>query len=62
MRELSNQLMALNKMKHVTTVLQGLAKKKSDDVLKYLQDPAFTSVMENITSPLDPSLRLKRLL
>ena len=62
MRELSSQLNALNKMKHVTGVLQTVAKKKTDDVMKYLHEESFTSAMENITSPLDPSLRLKRLL
>jgi len=62
MRELSAQLNALNKMKHVTSILQTLAKKKTDDVKKHLHEESFTSAMENITSPLDPSLRLKRLL
>ena len=62
MKDLSNQLNALNKMKHVTGVLQGVAKKKTEDVMKYLHDPSFTSAMQNISSPLDPSIRLKKLL
>ncbi len=63
MKELSSQLNALNKMKHVTSVLQGLGKKKTtEEVMKYLHEPSFTAAMDNITSPLDPSLKLRRLL
>ena len=61
MKELSSQLTALNKMKHVTDTLQNVGKKKTDEVLKYLGDQSFTSAMENITSPLDPSIHVKKL-
>ena len=61
MKELSNQLVALNKMKHVTGVLQSIGKKKTDDLLRCLHDPDFTDVMEDITSSLDPSVHLKKL-
>lgn len=61
MKELSSQLTALNKMKQVTGSLQTMGKKKADDLLKSLYDPSFTSAMEDITSPLDPSVHLKKL-
>lgn len=61
MKDLSKQLSALNKMKQVTDTLQFLGKKKTDDLLKYLGDQSFTSAMENITSPLDPSIHLRKL-
>ena len=59
MKELSAQLTALNKMKQMTGLFQN--KKKQEDVARYLSDPAFTVAMENLTSPLDPSLHLQSL-
>lgn len=61
MKELSEQLIALTKMKLATDRLQTMKKSKTEDVLKYLHDKQFTSAMENLTSPLDPSLHCKRL-
>ena len=61
MKELSNQLTALNKMKQLTDRLQSLGKKKTDDLLQSLSDPHFTNAMKNITSPLDPAVHLKEL-
>lgn len=61
MKELSDQLTALNKMKQVTDRLQSLGKKKTDDLLASLRDPHFTNAMKNITSPLDPALHLKEI-
>ena len=61
MKELSGQQVALNKMKQVTGMLQTMSKKKTDDLLKCLYDPDFTSSMEDITSPLDPSIHFKKL-
>ncbi len=61
MNELSSQLVALNKMKHVTGILQTIGKKKTDDLLKVLHDPSFTSALEDITSSLDPSVHFRKL-
>ena len=61
MKELSDQLTALNKMKQLTDRLQSLGKKKTDDLLQSLRDPHFTKAMENITSPLDPAVHIKEL-
>ena len=61
MKELSKELLALNKMKHLTDTLQSLGKKRTEDMLKYLKDPSFTSAMEGITSPLDHTIHLKKL-
>ena len=61
MKELSNQLQALVKMEQVTAMLQSIPKKKTDDLLKCLHDHQFTSVMQDISSPLDPTLHCKSL-
>ena len=61
MKELSHQLVALNKMKQVTGTLQTMKKSKTDDLLKCLHDETFTSAMENLTSPLDSSVHFKKL-
>lgn len=61
MKELSEQLTALNKMKHATDKLQTMKKSKTEDFLKCLYEKQFTSAMDNLTSPLDPSLHCKRL-
>ena len=59
MKELSDQLTALNKMKQITDRLQSLGKKKTDDLVASLSDPHFTNAMKDITSPLDPAVHLK---
>ena len=46
----------------VTNMLQNMSKKKTDELLRCLKEPHFLSVMENISSPLDPSLSCKSLL
>ena len=61
MKELSDQLTALNKMKQMSDQLQRLGKKKTDDLLQSLSDPHFTHALRNITSPLDPAVHLKEL-
>jgi phosphatidylinositol-4,5-bisphosphate 3-kinase len=61
MKELSDQLTALNKMKMMSDRLQNLGKKKTDELLQALSDPHFTQAMKNITSPLDPAVHLKEL-
>ena len=62
MKELSDQLTALNKMKQMSDRLQSLGKKKTtDDLVQSLSDPHFTQAMRNITSPLDPAVHLKEL-
>ena len=61
MRELSQQLVALNKMKGVTSKLQAAGKKKGEDPLKALQEPSLLESMQNLTSCLDPSVHLKKL-
>ena len=45
----------------VTSLLQTLGKKKSEELLKCLKEPHFTTAMKNITSPLDPMLHCKAL-
>lgn len=62
MKELSDQLMALNKMKHLTDKLQNLGKKKTDDLLKFLSDSHFLAAMRDVTSPLDSSIHCKELM
>ena len=61
MKELNNQLTALNKMKQLTDSLQHLGKKKTDDLVRSLSEPHFTTAMKDVTSPLDPALHLKEL-
>ena len=62
MKELSDQLTALNKMKQLSDRLQTVGKKKNaDDLMKFLNDPHFLSAMKNITSPLDSSIHFKEL-
>ena len=61
MKELSEQLTALNKMKQLTDRLQTLGKKKTDDLVMSLSDPHFTNAMKDISSPLDPAIHLKEL-
>lgn len=34
-------------------------KKKSDELLRVLREKDFKSVMENVSSPLDPTLRFR---
>lgn len=62
MKELNKQYVALNKMKQATGSLQNMGKKKADDMLRFLSEPSFTDSMENITSSLDPSVHLKKLM
>ena len=45
----------------VTSHLQSLGKKKSEELLKCLREAHFIMAMENITSPLDPMLHCKTL-
>lgn len=62
MKELSNQLVALNKMKQVTDIMQkNVNRKKAEDLLKCIKEASFTSAMEDITSPLDPSVHFRKL-
>ncbi len=61
MKELSEQLQALTKMKHASDTLQNIKKSKNDDFLKTLHEKQFTSAMEHLTSPLDPSLHCRSL-
>ena len=61
MKELSDQLTALNKMKQMSDRLQRQGKKKTDDLVQSLSDPHFIQAMKNITSPLDPAVHLKEL-
>ena len=60
MKDLSDQIIALTKMKHISDTLQNVKKGKTEDFLKCLHDKQFTSAMDNLTSPLDPSLHCKR--
>ena len=80
-RELSGQVLALNKMTQVwcrqrplaglrlmcvsvpqvTNELQNLPKKRSDELLKVLKEREFKVSMENVSSPLDPTLRFRDL-
>ena len=62
MKELSDQLQALNKMKQVTDKLQTFGKKKGvDDLIRFINDPHFTVAMKDITSPLDSAVHCKEL-
>ncbi len=61
MKELSEQLQALTKMKNASDTLQNIKKSKNEDFLKCLYDKQFTSAMDHLTSPLDPSLHCKRM-
>ena len=48
-------------MEQVTSHLQSLGKKKSEELLKCIRESHFIMAMENITSPLDPMLHSKTL-
>lgn len=58
--ELYAQVNALGKMTKVTDEFQTF-KKRSDDMLRVLKRKDFKAVMENVSSPLDPTLRFRRL-
>ena len=45
----------------VTGELQNLPKKRSDEMLQWLREKDFKAAMENVSSPLDPSLRFRAL-
>ena len=63
MKELSDQLTSLNKMKQVSDSLQSLGRKSTtEEISKYLNDPHFTSALKNITSPLDSAVHCKELM
>jgi hypothetical protein len=58
---LANQVEALNKWKQLTGELQKQKKPKAEDLQDFLRSPQFVKAMENLCSPLNPSLHLKQL-
>jgi hypothetical protein len=51
----------LNKWKQLTGELQKQKKPKAEDLQDFLRSPQFVKAMENLCSPLNPSLHLKQL-
>lgn len=45
----------------VTGELQNLPKRRSDEMLQWLREKDFKAAMENVSSPLDPTLRFRAL-